>query len=223
VSHEFDHEPIPGLPANLPEGENILWQGSPSASATAWRVLHIGWVGAYFAALLAWRLVAGLSDGHTMMQIATDSIPLTVVAVSAIAILALLARLIARTTIYTITSRRLVMRFGVALPISVNLPFKAIRSAGAALRADGTGDVAIEVDDLGRLTYLHLWPHTRAWHVRKAQPSLRAVPDAQNVAALLSRALNAAAGSADKAVRPNAVPRPAEAQTAHGGASPAAA
>lgn len=223
MSHEFDHEPIPGLPANLPEGENILWQGSPSASATAWRVLHIGWVGAYFAALLAWRLIAGLSDGHTIGQIAIDSIPLAVVAVAAIAILALLARLIARTTIYTITSQRLVMRFGVALPISVNLPFKAIRSAGAALRADGTGDVAIEVDDLGRLSYFHLWPHTRAWYVRKAQPSLRAVPDAQNVATLLSRALNAAAGSAEKAVRPVAVTRPAEAQSNHGGASPATA
>jgi hypothetical protein len=223
VSHEFDHEPIPGLPANLPEGENILWQGSPAASATAWRVLHVGWVGAYFAVLLAWRLIAGLSDGHTLSQIAIDSIPLTVVAVSAIVILAVLARLIARTTIYTITSRRVVMRFGVALPMSVNLPFKAIRNAGAALRADGTGDVAMEVDDLGKLTYFHLWPNTRAWYVRKAQPSLRAVPDVQNVAALLSRALNAAAGSADKAVRPVAVTRPAESQTDHGGASPAAA
>jgi hypothetical protein len=223
VSHEFDHEPIPGLPAYLPEGENILWQGSPSASATAWRVLHIGWVGAYFAVLLAWRLIAGLSDGHTIAQIAFDSIPLAAAAASAIFILAVLARLIARTTIYTITSQRLVMRIGVALPMSVNVPFKAIRSAGAALRADGTGDVALEVDDLGRLSYFHLWPHTRAWYVRKAQPSLRAIPDAQNVASLLSRALNAAAGSADKAVRPVAVTRPAEAQTAHGGASPATA
>jgi len=223
VSHEFDLEPVPGLPAHLPEGENILWQGSPSASATAWRALHIGWVGAYFAALLAWRLIAGLSDGHTLSQIAIDSIPLTIVAVAAICVLAGLARLIARTTIYTITSRRVVMRFGAALPMAVNLPFKAIRSAGAALNADGTGDVAMEVDDLGKLTYFHLWPHTRAWHVRKAQPSLRGVPDAQAVAALLSRALNAAAGSADKAVRPVAVSRPSEVRSAQGGASPATA
>ena len=223
MSHEFDHEPIPGLPANLPEGENILWQGSPAAAATAWRVLHIGWVGAYFAALLSWRLIAGISDGHTLSQIAIDSIPLTVVAVSAIFILAVLARLIARTTIYTITNRRVVMRIGVALPISVNLPFKAIRSAGAALRADGTGDVALEVEDLGRLSYFHLWPHARAWHVRKAQPSLRAVADAQNVAALLSRALHTAAGTADKAVRPAAAALPADRQTAPGGATPATA
>ena len=113
MSHEYDFEPVPGLPANLPEGEQLLWQGSPSASATARRVLHIDWVAAYFAALLTWRLVAGLYDGHTLSQIAIDSIPLLGMSAASIAILAGLASLMARTTIYSITSRRVVMRYGV--------------------------------------------------------------------------------------------------------------
>jgi hypothetical protein len=223
VSHEYDFEPVPGLPANLPEGEQLLWQGSPSAAATARRVLHVGLVAAYFGALLLWRVVSGFSDGLALSQIAVDSVPLLGMATAAILILSLLAYLIARTTIYSITSRRVVMRFGVALPMTVNIPFKTIRSADVALRADGTGDVALEVDDLGRLTYLHLWPHTRAWYVRKAQPSFRALPDAQNVAALLSWALHSAAGSPEKAKRPQSAARPATAQTSAGGAAPAAA
>lgn len=223
MSHEYDFEPVPGLPANLPEGEQLLWQGSPSAAATARRVLHVGLVAAYFGALLFWRLVSGLSDGHALSQIAVDSLPLLGMATAAILILSLLAYLIARTTIYSITNRRVVMRFGVALPMTVNIPFKAIRSADVALRSDGTGDVALEVDDLGRLTYFHIWPHTRAWYVRKAQPSFRAVPDAQNVAALLSRALHSAAGSPEMAKRPQAAARPATTQTVSGGAAPAAA
>lgn len=223
MSHEYDHEPVPGLPANLPEGEQLLWQGSPSAMATARRVLHVGLVAAYFAALLVWRIATGLSDGYTLSQIAFDSIPLLGMAAAAILILSLLARLIARTTIYSITSRRVVMRFGVALPMTVNIPFKAIRSADVALRADGTGDVALEVDDLGRLTYLHLWPHTRPWFVRKAQPSFRALPDAEHVAGLLSRALHAAAGTPERARRPQAAARPQSAETATGGTAPAAA
>jgi hypothetical protein len=223
VSHEYDFEPVPGLPANLPEGEQLLWQGSPSAAATARQVLHVGLVAAYFGALVLWRLVSGLSDGHALSQIAVDSLPLLGMATAAILILSLLAYLIARTTIYSITSRRVVMRFGVALPMTVNIPFKAIRSADVALRSDGTGDVALEVDDLGRLSYFHLWPHTRAWYVRKAQPSFRAVPDAQNVSSLLSRALHSAAGSPEMAKRPQAVVRPATTQTVSGGAAPAAA
>jgi hypothetical protein len=183
----------------------------------------VGFVAAYFAALLAWRFVSGLSDGQALSQIAVDSVPLLGMATAAILILSLLAYLVARTTIYSITSRRVVMRFGVALPMTVNIPFKAIRSADVALRADGTGDVALEVDDLGRLTYFHLWPHTRAWFVRKAQPSFRALPDAGNVAALLSRALHAAAGTPEKAKRPQPAARPATAEPAAGGAAPATA
>jgi hypothetical protein len=186
-------------------------------------VLHIDLVAAYFATLLAWRLLSGLYDGYTLSQIAVDSIPLLGMAAAALVILAVLARLIARTTIYTITSRRLVMRYGVALPITVNIPFKAIHSADVAMRSDGSGDIALAVDDLGKLTFLHLWPNTRAWHLRKPQPSLRALPDVQNVAALLSRALNAAAGSPEKATRPVSPARPQEASAAPGGAAPAAA
>lgn len=204
MSSEYDFEPVPGLPANLPEGEQLLWQGSPSARATAFRVLHVGWIAAYFALLLGWRILAGLSDGFALSEILVDSIPLAGMAMAAMLILSVLARLIARTTIYTITSRRIVMRYGVALPMTVNLPFKAIQSADVALRPDGTGDIALLVDDLGRLSYFHLWPNTRAWFVRKPQPSLRALPEAQQVATLLSRALHAFAGVPEKAIRPAA-------------------
>lgn len=223
MSHDFDFEPIPGLPANLPEGEQLLWQGSPSGLAVARRVLHIDLVAVYFAALMSWRLLAGLYDGHTLSQIAVDSIPLAGMTAAALAILALLAYLIARTTIYSITSRRVMMRFGVALPMTVNIPFKAIQSADVALRSDGSGDIALGVDSLGKLTYLHLWPNTRPWHLRKPQPQLRSVPDAQNVAALLSRSLHAAAGSPEKATRPTAAIRPAQSVSAPSGAATAVA
>lgn len=223
MSDEYDFEPVPGLPAHLPEGEQLLWQGSPSAKATAFRVLHVGWVAAYFAVLLGWRLAAGLSDGHALTQIAVDSIPLTGMALTAVLILTVLARLIARTTIYTITSRRVVMRYGVALPMTVNVPFKAIQSADVAIRPDGTGEIALLVDDLGRLSYFHLWPNTRAWFVRKPQPSLRALPEAQKVATLLSRALHAFAGTPEKAVRPTAAVRPVGASSSSSQAASAAA
>lgn len=223
MSAEFDFEPVPGLPANLPEGEQLLWQGSPGAWATARRVLHIGLVAAYFGALLLWRLMAGISDGYSLTEIAANSVPLAVLATTALAIIAGLAYLIARTTIYSITSERVVMRFGVALPMAVDIPFKTIKNANVSLRPDGTGDIALEVDKLGRLTVLHLWPNIRAWHLRKPQPSLRALPDAAGAAALLSKALNAAAGTPEKSTRPAVAVRPAQAVSSTGASAPAAA
>jgi hypothetical protein len=223
VSAEYDFEPIPGLPANLPEGEQLLWQGSPAAVATARRVLHIGLVAVYFGLLLTWRLVAGLSDGHSLAEIAVNSVPLLVLSATALAIIGGLAYLIARTTIYTITSQRVVMRYGVALPMAVDIPFKTIKNANVSLRPDGTGDIALEVEKLGRLTYFHLWPNTRAWYLRQPQPTLRALPDAAGAAALLSKALNAAAGTPEKATRPAVAARPAQAVSTSGASAPAAA
>ena len=33
--HDFDFESQPGLPKPLPEGETLLWQGSPDSAALA--------------------------------------------------------------------------------------------------------------------------------------------------------------------------------------------
>ena len=41
---EYAHEPIRGLPGDLPEGEKILWQGAPDARTFARSALHTRWV-----------------------------------------------------------------------------------------------------------------------------------------------------------------------------------
>ena len=65
----------------------------------------------------------------------------------------LVSWLIAATTHYTITDKRVIMQIGVALPIALTLPLKRIGSADVKLNADGTGDIPLA---LGRqkLAYL---------------------------------------------------------------------
>ena len=97
----------------------------------------------------------------------------------------------ARTTVYTITNRRVVMRIGIALPVTFNLPYTQID--GAALRPyeDGTGDIPLQLRDGTRLAYFVLWPHARPWRFSRPEPMLRAVPNAAATAQLLSEALAA--------------------------------
>ena len=40
-----------------------------------------------------------------------------------------------------------------------------------------------------RIAYLHLWPHVRPWQLKRTQPMLRALADAQGVAQILASAL----------------------------------
>ena len=96
-------------------------------------------------------------------------------ALAALALLALLAWLGARTTLYVITSRRLVMKIGIALPIFFNLPFSPIASAALRVYSDGTGDIPVALGKGQRIAYLHLWPHARPFRFTKPEPALRCV------------------------------------------------
>ncbi len=189
-------EPIPGLPEELPPGERILWRGSPDWKALALHVFHVRAVAIYFAALIVWTIASGISAGATAQTIAVDALFHLPIAAAGLGLLGLLAWLMARSTIYTITTDRVVIRAGVALPKAFNVPFAVIGSAALKLRKSGIGDIPLETTGDDRIAYLHLWPHARPWKLAKAQPMLRAIPDAARCAEILSAAL------ADKAGQP---------------------
>lgn len=157
---EYEFEPLPGLPAQLPAGETILWQGAPAWRSLARRVFHADKVAAYFCLLALWRAGAAFADGRSGAEAAGSCLWLVPPAAAAIGLLVLLAWLTARTTIYTITSRRVVMRYGIAFPATVNLPFRAVASADLKRYPDGTGDIPLALMGPDAIAYLYLWPRT---------------------------------------------------------------
>jgi hypothetical protein len=192
---EYDTEPVRGLPELLPPGEEILWQGAPSWRRLARSAFHTRKVAVYFSLLLAWRLASSLLEGEGLLAAARLAGPLALLGLAAVALLAGMAWLNSRTTVYTITNERVVIRFGVALTLAVNLPFRSIRSAELRPYRDGSGDIPLAALGVDRLGFLMLWPHVRPWRFgRDVEPMLRAVPDAERVAATLARALAASAG-----------------------------
>lgn len=197
---EFENEPIPGLPEHLPAGERILVQCAPHWKTLARVAFHTHKVAIYFALLIGWGVVSELADGQSAMTAAAAALWLSAVALCALGVLSLLAWLTSRTTIYTITNRRLVIRLGIALPMTVNIPFRIVESAGLKTYADGSGDITLALGGSDRVAYLVLWPHARPWRFARPQPMLRGIPDANRVAAVLSRALDIAAGNT---VRPD--------------------
>ncbi len=175
--HEYEFEATPGLPEPLPAGEHILWQGSPDWKLLARDAFHVQRIAVYFALMLAlqaalsWNAEAGLAANLTSLAGSA------LLAGIALALLALAARLSAQTTMYTLTNKRVVMRVGIVLTVSFNLPLRWIAAAQVRAADDGSGDIALELRGADRIAYLHLWPHARAWHLKKPQPALRCVRD----------------------------------------------
>ena len=190
-SHEHEFEAVRGLPEALPDGEVQVWQGSPDARLLARQALHLDLVGAYFAALLAWRGVVSWQEGASLGQTLAALAGMLPLIALACGLLAGIAWLMARTTVYTITNRRIVMRVGIVLSITFNLPFAQIASADWRQRRHG-GDIVLTLSGSDRIAYLHLWPHVRPWHLRRTQPMLRALRDAPAVAAQLAQVLQQA-------------------------------
>ncbi len=186
---EYEDEPVLGLPGYLPSGEHIVWQGAPTWRALAIRVFHARKVAVYFAALMRLGIAQRFSSGQSLRNVAGGVAWQSALGIASVGILVLLAWLYARSTVYTITNRRIVMRFGVALPMMVNIPWDRIESADFRSFADGNGDIVLRPTAKGRVSYWTIWPHVRPWRFNPVQPALRGIDDAGHVAVLISGAV----------------------------------
>ena len=193
---EHGLEPIPGLPEALPEGEVLLWQGAPAWTEIAQRVFLIRWVMGYFLLLAGWDLLSASLQGGSMVTAIGAAAVLLLGGSVGIGILALLAMAVARTSVYSITSRRLVLRVGVALPITINIPFAAIAGAALRNRKDGHGDIVMELLPSHRISWIALWPHCAGWSFGRPKPMLRGVANAASVARVLGEAVANMGGAA---------------------------
>ena len=176
---EYDNEPVRGLPGFLPAGEHIVWQGAPDWKLFWKTALHAKWIAGYFVALalLAFAQAGLLGALGTLAG-----------GLLALGLLAAFAWGVEKTTVYTITNRRVVFRIGVALAKCINLPLAQI--GGAEMRALGGGraEIALRLTGSHRLGYAVFWPHARPWQFARVQPMLRALRDGEEVAQILARA-----------------------------------
>jgi uncharacterized integral membrane protein len=176
---EYSHEPVRGLPAFLPEGEHILWQSAPDWKYLAVHALHIRLAALYFAVIVAWAVING--DANTALGV-------SLLGAAVIGLCITFAWGVGRTTVYTLTNKRLVLRVGVALDKCINLPLTEIDTADLKMLGDGRGNIVLSLKGMPRLGYWMLWPHARSMRIIRPQPMLRAIPDARDAAQSLFRA-----------------------------------
>jgi hypothetical protein len=190
---EYDHEPVRGLPGVLPADEHIIWQSAPDWKSLVKAALHIRLAALYFGTIVVWAIISG--DMNTATGV-------SLLGLAVIAMFTLFAWGVDRTTVYTLTNKRLVLRVGVALNKCINLPLSEIESANLKMLPGGHGNIVLSLKGMPRLGYIMLWPHARSLRFVRPQPMLRAIPDARNVAQLLFKATQKVQAVAPLEVQP---------------------
>lgn len=187
MSDDFNFEPILGLPEDLPLGEEILWQGNPNRFRLAWNSFGVMWISIYvFLAMLIHIYQGFLSSSSELL------LPIIffyfLIWLSTSGLMAFLANLQGKSSIYTITNKRVVMRIGVALPITFNIPFTQISSVD--LKSYGrTGSLALSLSGSNKISYANCWPHVRPWHFSKPAPSLLFLENVEEISQILRSAM----------------------------------
>lgn len=189
VIREHEIEPLPGLPGVPPVGEIVLWQGRPSSALVARHLLKIRWIVGYFLVLAGWALLAGLNDGQPAGGILFSVAVLTALAGVLIGMIELFAWAVEKTTLYTITTERIVMRFGVAISMTLNLPYRQVDGVALAQLGEKAGMIAIALLPEQRISWLIQWPHVRGFRFSRPEPSLICLADADEVSKVLSAAI----------------------------------
>ena len=193
----------------LPWGERVLWRSSPDPRLLTEHLFRLRRVAAYSVILYAlWAIRQWRSGpGHDFLR---TSIVWLVLVLITVGFLHWLAQTTSRTSTYILTDRRLVMRVGIALEMTVSVPLSMIERVDVRQFRDRSGELVVTLAAAMRVGYGALWPHVRLRAPRHPQPVLRGLHQPEYVATLLSEAVSTGseshmvAGAAPVAIPPGA-------------------
>ena len=215
ATHEHEFEAAPGLPEPLPPGEKILWQGAPRWSVLSVHAFHLRKIGIYFLCMIGLQWFYLVNDAETSREVFNALVKSLLTAGLGLSMLGVVAWFSTKTTLYSITDKRVIMRIGIVLTLTFNLPYKRIASASIKNYQGGSGDIALSLYPSDRIAWLHLWPHARPWKVEQPEPALRCIAQVDNVSGILMAAWQKINQQDQRSLEPSSGPH--EAQSRHQG------
>ena len=186
--HEHEFEAALGLHEQLPRNEYVIWQGQPDWKQLAVDAFHVRKITFYFAFMVFLQCVHLVDTDTAWLDMAKQLGTSICLASIALGLLTWSAYLSSKATIYTLTNKRIVMRIGIVLSLTFNVPLRKIVASDLLILKNQVGNIALGISSDSPIGWLNLWPHVRAWRINAPQPTLRCVPQAERVGQFILQA-----------------------------------
>ena len=149
---------------------------------------HVRKITFYFAFMVFLQCVHLVDTDTAWLDMAKQLGTSICLASIALGLLTWSAYLSSKATIYTLTNKRIVMRIGIVLSLTFNVPLRKIVASDLLILKNQVGNIALGISSDSPIGWLNLWPHVRAWRINAPQPTLRCVPQAERVGQFILQA-----------------------------------
>ena len=188
--YRINKPPPKDILSAIPTGEKIVWYGRPDIRRFCLSAMGLKYVLVYLLFAIIFDIYSNL-EGPGISSYIGGILPYILSFSLALILLVLIGISQVVSTFYVITSKRIIIKSGVALIFMLNVPFSKIYNIQKQELSDGTGSISLELLGNKRIPFFACWPSVRPWYFNNPQPTFRCISDVNVVALYLSKSAQA--------------------------------
>mgnify|MGYP001213734411 CR=1 FL=1 len=185
--YKIDKPPPKDVLSIIPEDENVIWHGRPDLRRFSISALGLRYLILY---LLVVSLTTFFSNyGNLSLSIFLQMMfPYVICCCLAAIIMVMIGISQVIPTVYVITSKRIIIKSGLALIFMLNVPFDKVANIDKKVFNDGCGDISFKLIGNKRIPFFAGWPSVRPWYFNNPEPTFRCISDVDVVSFKLANA-----------------------------------
>jgi len=188
--YKIDKTPPKDVLSVIPENEEVIWHGRPNLRRFSLSALGLRYLMLYLLIISITTFSSNFGN-LTLLLFLQMMFPYIISCCLAGIILVMIGISQVIPTVYVITSKRIIIKSGLALIFMLNVPFDKVANIDKKVFNDGCGDISFKLIGNKRIPFFAGWPSVRPWYFNDPEPTFRCIPDVDVVAFKLTSAAQA--------------------------------
>ena len=185
--YKIDKSPPKDILGAIPENEDIIWYGRPELRRFCLSALGLRYLLLYLLIVALFNLSSNFGNFSFFIYLEI-MVPYIISCFLATVLLVIIGISQVMPTVYVITSKRIIIRSGMALIFMLNVPFDKIANIDKQIFKDGCGNISFKLINNKRVPFFASWPSVRPWYFNNPEPTFRCISNVDVIALKLADA-----------------------------------